>query len=278
MVRVANAAMERAIRRISVERGHDPRRFTLVAFGGGGPLHACELAEQLRIPRVLVPAVPGALSALGMLVASPTRATSRTVLLSLNEREEAVIDDLRDAFAPLAEYLREAMSRDGHDPLALHYDAVLAMRYSGQSHELDVAYHPDLDADGLRSAFGAVHAARYGYRLPDAPVEIVTLRLTASAADSSPAPTHDLTFVSTEADFPAAALLGEVRFWAAGSFHAAPALDRASLRAGHRFTGPALLYQYDTTTLVPPGWMAQVDTDDNLLLEHEIVTPSRPSS
>jgi N-methylhydantoinase A len=276
VVSVANAAMERAIRRISVERGHDPRHFTLVAFGGGGPLHACELAEALHIPRVLVPPAPGVLSALGMLVAAPTRHTSRTVHLSPIDKGTELAGALHDAFAPLAEQLRDAMGRDGHDPEALRFEATLAMRYRGQSHELDVAYTPGTGLAAVRRDFDAVHALRFGYNLPDAPVEIVTLRLSATAPAEltstrrPPATTRDL-------GFPDRAVLGQTRLFAAGQFQATPTLDRGRLEPGHRFDGPALVFQYDTTTLVPPGWTATVGATGNLDLRKTVVTERGPA-
>jgi N-methylhydantoinase A len=138
VIRVANANMERAIRRISVERGHDPRRFTLVAFGGGGPLHACELAGQLQIPRVLIPPVPGVLSALGMLVAAPTRDYSQTVMLASDEPQLEEI--LVEQYATLLERAKAEMVADGYDGVSLSFFYNADMRYVGQSHELTIGY------------------------------------------------------------------------------------------------------------------------------------------
>ncbi len=256
VVRVANANMERAVRRISVERGHDPRRFTLVAFGGGGPLHACELAEGLDIPRVLVPLVPGVLSALGMTAAEPTRDYSRTVMLSPAEAT------MTDPFAPLVELARAEMAAEGYDPARLSLRRGLDMRYRGQSHELTVGVSPEMDAAALTEAFHAVHAARYGYARPEAAVELVTARLSAVAPSAGlRLPRHE-----PGGRDPSAAMIGRrpVRF--AAGFAEATLYDRAQLRPGNALPGPAVVYQYDTTTVVPPGWSAEVDGGENLVI------------
>ncbi len=256
VVRVANANMERAVRRISVERGHDPRRFTLVAFGGGGPLHACELAEGLDIPRVLVPLVPGVLSALGMTAAEPTRDYSRTVMLSPAEAT------MTDPFAPLVELARAEMAAEGYDPARLSLRRGLDMRYRGQSHELTVGVSPEMDAAALTEAFHAVHAARYGYARPEAAVELVTARLSAVAPSAGlRLPRHE-----PGGRDPSAAMIGRrpVRFTA--GFAEATLYDRAQLRPGNALPGPAVVYQYDTTTIVPPGWSAAVDEGENLVI------------
>ena len=288
VVRVANATMERAVRRISVERGHDPRRFTLVAFGGGGPLHACELAEALRMPRVLVPLTPGVLSALGMLAAPPARNYSRTVMRPVDESLGA--DWAAGAFAPLLAQAGREMAAEGYDPdaLALHYG--LDMRYVGQAHELTVggeqwsaaASGDDEprttdEADSLlagarrpwsvvlQDAFHAAHEARYGYARREAAVEIVTLRLTVEAPHEPPRLPRELSGTAEAG----AARLGSKSVWFAGGPRDTALYDRERLRAGMAFNGPAVVYQYDATTLVPPGWRVQVDEGLNLVVEKE---------
>jgi N-methylhydantoinase A len=285
IARVANAAMERAIRRVSVERGHDPRRFTLVAFGGGGPLHACELAEALGIPRVLVPPTPGVLSALGMLAAAPTRDTARTALRSLAGGGEGLAAWLDETFAPLAARAIDDMAAEGHDPAALTLRRALDLRYVGQSHELTVAEGSRGQGPGAREErsspgtwnlqpatslagsiiadFHAAHATRYGYARTDAPVEVVTARLSAVAAHTPPL----LPRAALGPADPSAARLGTRPVWFAGGVHETHLYERDRLRPGHRFDGPAVVYQYDTTTLVPPGWSAWVDEGGNLILE-----------
>jgi len=291
VVRVANATMERAVRRISVERGHDPRRFTLVAFGGGGPLHACELADALRIPRVLVPLTPGVLSALGMLAAPPTRDYSRTVMQAVDESLAA--GWLAGAFAPLKAQAQREMAAEGYhaDALALHY--ALDMRYVGQAHELTVASRQWSTIDGgereltdgsrnlppassntrpaiLQEAFHAAHEARYGYARREAAVEIVTLRLTAEAPHTPPLLPRER---SGAADA-SVARLGSKPVWFASGPGATALYDRERLRAGMAFAGPAIVFQYDTTTLVPSGWAVEVDEGLNLVVERKSVEAS----
>ncbi len=255
VVQVANATMERAIRRISVERGHDPRRFTLVAYGGAGPLHACELAQSLQIPRVLIPAVPGVLSALGMLVAAPTYDYTLTVLRQVR-RDDAVDSWLEEAFLPLTGWAQAAMAADGFSAYTLQHS--LDMRYAGQSHELTVPYRPG----SIAADFHAAHEQRYGYRQPEAAVEIVTLRLQAIASVTPPRlPQEPLAAADARA-----ALAGRCEVWFGGGATAAALYERERLRAGNQFDGPAMVVQYDTTTVVPPGWTARVDSGLNLIL------------
>ena len=316
VLRVANAAMERAIRRVSVERGHDPRRFTLVAFGGGGPLHACELAAALRIPRVLVPPTPGVLSALGLLVAAPRRDFSRTIMIALeaepssspsrkegeqmpplplgegwgeglppapspnpSRREgdqnslspwervgERELSSLDEIFAQLEAQARAEMSAEGHDPAGLRLERALDARYRGQAHELTVGYAPGIGAAGIAARLHAAHAARYGYARPEAAVEVVTARLAAVA----PANVPQWPRRAAAGPDPAAALIGHKLVWFEGGFVETPLYDRARLRPGNILRGPGVLYQYDTTTIIPPGWVGRVDGAENLILEKEM--------
>ncbi len=264
VIRVANANMERAIRRISVERGHDPRRFTLVAFGGAGPLHACELAQELQIPRVLVPPAPGVLSALGMLAAAPTKDYSRTLLAELSAGAEWPWAE----FTALTARAQAEMAAEGFAPEALLLRRKLDMRYKGQSHELTIALDDGraaetVDATEMAALFHAAHAARYGYRREEAVVEIVTLRLTAVAPVTPPVlprrPSGDRNA--------RAALLGSKPVWFDAQPLPAALYDRARLRPGHRFAGPAVVFQYDTTTVIPPLWETAVDASGNLVVD-----------
>ncbi|MFQ5437155.1 MAG: hydantoinase/oxoprolinase family protein, partial [Anaerolineae bacterium] len=158
VVAVANANMERAIRRISIERGYDPRRFTLVPFGGAGPLHACELAQNLQIPRVFVPPVPGVLSALGMLVAAPTKDFSQTVMQKVGAWEQDTASWMRDRYAPLRQRALVEMGAAGHAPQTIDLRTSLDMRYVGQSHELTIPYATQIGDDrALVDAFHLAH-------------------------------------------------------------------------------------------------------------------------
>lgn len=265
VVRVANATMERAIRRISVERGFDPRDFTLVAFGGAGPLHACDLAHNLRIPRVLAPPAPGVLSALGMLVADPTRGYSQTVLRPLER--EGQNPWLDEGFEPLFSRAVAEMEEEGHRECDLRFFPSLDLRYAGQSHELTVPYEI---GSGSRAAerFDAAHERRYGYGRQGAPVEVVNLRLSA-VAPGTPLPLErgevDVS------DDPGAAVIGRKGVWFGGEEWETALYDRSRLRAGQQFDGPAIVFQYDSTTVVPPSWTVHVDAYQNLLIERQDV-------
>ena len=270
IVQVANAAMERAIRKISVERGFDPAGFTLVAFGGAGPLHACELAARLAIPRVLVPRTPGVLSALGMLVADLVQDFSTTVLRPLAGLSAG---ELAALFAPwearaLADMQAELAAAGLRGAPRLERSADL--RYVGQSFEINapLPVGPPV-VPALAADFHARHAQRYGHSHPAEPLELVNLRVRAVGA------TPALAFEPLPAagPDPAPARLGWQPVWfasqaSAGSLEALPTAlyDREALRPGNGLAGPALLFQLDATTVIPPGWRGQVDHLGHLLL------------
>jgi N-methylhydantoinase A len=255
VIDVATANMEHALRVVSVQRGFDPREFTLVAFGGAGPLHACALADALELPNVLVPPMPGVLAALGAVRSDLTATRVRSVLLPLDT----------DSAASLAQALGEAgegaLARLDVPDAALSH--ALDLRYAGQSYELTI----ELDhADALetelpraRAAFDALHEARYAHHDPDAPVEVVNVRVTArvAGADIDPRPQFGADAAETTT--------GDVRF--GGERLEARFIDRAGLTPGDRIEAPAVVTQLDSTTLVPPGWTATVDDRGNLLLE-----------
>ncbi len=265
VVRVANANMERAIRVISVERGHDPRDFALLAFGGAGPLHACDLAEALRIPRVIVPPHPGVLSAFGMVVADVTRDYVAAVLRNV-DGDPHLSGAVSARFDALAKTAYRELAAAGHDTAGAATERSLDMRYAGQSYEVEVPVEqPDPAAWAVR--FHAAHAARYGHGHPLRPVEIVNARLrvriagrqiaTAEAA-SAPAPADE-----TRAAPPAAT---EAEVWF-GRPCAVAILQRSSLTAGATVPGPAVIVQMDTTTVLNPGWRLCIDAIGNLILE-----------
>jgi N-methylhydantoinase A len=269
VVQVANAAMERAIRRISIERGHDPADFTLLAFGGAGPLHGCELAERLGLPRVLVPFAPGVLSALGMLLADLVIEHSVSVLRPVADLTAA---GFAEEFAPwveraLAELRAEqAVGLGGGEAVRLERSADL--RYVGQSFEINVPL-PSGPADpaALLTDFHARHARRYGHSHPAEPVEVVNLRVRAIA----PTPPPAFEPLPAGRPDPAAALVAERPAWfdTQAGLAAMPTrcYDRARLLAGNHLAGPALVFQLDATTVIPPGWSGRVDQAGHLLLE-----------
>jgi N-methylhydantoinase A len=264
VIAVANANMERALRVVSVERGYDPRAFTLVAFGGAGPLHACDLADLLGIPRVLVPRFPGVLSALGMVVAPVTHEVSAS---ALGLADTGLEDLLRRLVPALLARGRAELAADGHDVRAATAELVLAMRYAGQSYELPVEAPlpspggrvPRFSAAALRAAFHAAHLQRYGHADPSRPVECVSVRVRVTLP---PPPVH-LIPEYTDGD----PRVGTTAVWCSGRRRRAAVLLRERLRPGQRYDGPALVAQMDATTLIPPGWRATVDEMANLMLE-----------
>jgi N-methylhydantoinase A len=257
IVEVANAVMEKAIRVISVERGHDPRDYTLVAFGGAGALHACGLAAALEIPRVLVPCFPGALSALGILRADVTKDLSRTVRLEI----ETVIDakpKLRQAFAVLELEGRIQMRAEGFSSGSVLIHRSLDMRYAGQSYELNVPY-----AGNFISAFHRAHENRYGYFDLARPCEVVNIRARFTGRTPKPA----LPKLKSGGPNPAAAHVSKSPVLFHGGRKMTGIYDRSRLCAGNRILGPAIVTEYSATTLIPPEWFGRVDRNGNLILE-----------
>jgi N-methylhydantoinase A len=254
IVRVVETQMEKAIRVISVERGYDPREFTLVAFGGGGPLHACALARALRIPRVLVPALPGALSAVGILLADAVRDFSRTVMLAGD-----ALAHVAEVFAQLEEQAASEFAAEG---LRGTVQRSLDLRYRRQGYELNVAY----DANAPERCIGAfheLHRQRYGFSQPGRPVEIVNARLRMIATGDEYSPSRR---ESVKGDG-RAALTATREIWFDGEFRAARIYRREGLVPGDVIAGPALITEYTSATTLPPGCVASVDGLANLVIE-----------
>jgi len=267
IIRVVNATMEKAIRVVSIERGYDPREFTLVAFGGAGALHACELAEALSIPRVLVPAMPGALSAFGILVSDVVKDYSRTVLWRVADKLPA--DPLEREFAALSR-------RAGSDFRAekwtgtIRHERSLDVRYQGQGYELNVPYTRNAISDFRRE-----HQRRYGYSYPTREVELVTLRLrsTIKSRQASLVPRHTPSHVGTGAPArpgrakPGNAFPDRAPVFFAGKNTTAAILSRDSLPLGKKHSGPAVVTEYSATTVVPSGLTFRRERSENLMIE-----------
>jgi N-methylhydantoinase A len=262
---VVEATMEKAIRVISIERGRDPRDYTLVAFGGAGGLHACTLAASLSIPRVLIPKFPGALSALGILRADVVKDLSQTVLLPV-EPAQAARRALRPTFARLEREGAREMRGEGFAAGRVRMERFLDMRYVGQAYELMV---PE-GGDFVR-AFHREHELRYGYSDAARPVEVVNVRV--RVVGMTPPidwPRHRLGNAASRA-----AIAARRRVYFGGKHYEAPIYAREKLRAGNRLTGPAIVSEYSATTVVPPGWGARVDGFENLVLSVTKALPQR---
>jgi N-methylhydantoinase A len=249
ILRVIETEMAKAIRVISIERGFDPRDFTLVAFGGGGPVHACALARALRVPRVLVPALPGALSAVGILLADTTREYSRTVMVALGGA------DIEDLFAEMERAAREDFEREGLEGVS---QRSCDLRYRGQGYELNVPHGQEMAEE-----FHRLHARRYGFASDRRPVEIVNVRVRMVA----PAPAFEQMREPLHEGDGGDAMVGTRQVYFDGEWVQTRLYDRERLRPGDAFAGPAIVTEYSSATVVPPGDVARVDELRNLVIE-----------
>lgn len=249
IVLLAETAMEKAIRLISVERGYDPREFTLVGFGGAGPLHACSLAKSLCIPRVLVPCMPGALSALGILMADVVRDYSRTVMLP------ADTEQLESFFLELEERGRKELASEG---LAGAVVRSADLRYVGQGYELNVPFGAE-----IVDSFHCTHRKRYGYSDSNMAVEVVNVRVRFTVAtDPVELPRRSL----LPGDGAQAVVKTHPVLFAA-EWQKSKVYQRDLLRPGDSFPGPALITEYSSTTVLPLGCVARVDEYTNIVIE-----------
>ncbi len=257
VIRVVNATMEKAIRVVSIERGRDPRHFALVAFGGAGGLHACALADALSIPHVVVPALPGALSALGILASDVVKDYSRTVLWRVSgivptaqlNREFGALEKTADR-----DFRREAWQGSPR------YNRSVDLRYRGQGYELNLPL-----TKNLLKKFEQEHHRRYGYAHPTREVELVTLRLRATIKSTKAHVGADA-FVH-----PGRAKLGGISTASSPVQFDSKRLDtkiysRDGLHPGRKYSGPAIVTEYSATTLVPPGREFRVDRAGNLVV------------
>lgn len=253
ILRVVESEMEKAIRVISIERGHDPRDFALVAFGGGGPLHACSLARALRIPTVLIPSAPGALSAVGILLADTVRDYSRTVMLKGGEMGE-----LKRQFAEMEELARAEFAADG---LAGKSQRSVDLRYARQGYDLNVEWVED-DPQAAIAEFHKLHLRRYGFYDQARPVEIVNVRLRMVATGEHFEPVRQ----ELETGDGFAARYAERSVFFGDRFVTASLFHRDKLKAGDAIAGPAIVTEYSSATLLPPSDVARVDGLGNLVI------------
>jgi N-methylhydantoinase A len=273
IVAVSNATMEKALRVISVERGHDPREFALICFGGGGGLHAADLARSLSLPRVVVPENPGAFSALGILLSDVVKDSVHSVLLPVpdggrnsSQRSADFWRDLENRFAILERASRAELQHEGFSADLAHAERRLDLRYAGQSYELSVPFRK-----GFRELFQQEHEKAYGYAHPGRPLEIVNVRLRLTIRTPEP----QLRAYRTGHADPARARVKTKPVWFGGRFRSTHLYDRGRLEAGTRFGGPAVVVEYSSTTVVPPDFECCVDEYSNLVLERGSGHPAR---
>ena len=265
IVRVVNAGMLKGIRVVSVTKGYDPREFSLIAFGGAGPLHASELAAELEIPRVLVPIAPGVTSALGLLMADLRHDYVRTVLSRGDEVEPG---NLTSLYTEMESEARSEMEREGVASPDLALLRMADIRYLGQGYELEVPVTggalTETAIAEMIALFHQAHTRLYGYASPDNPIEVVNLRVTALA--KMPRPRLEARAMNGSAN-PEAAKQAQREVYFGGVASLADIYARSRLEPGDTMTGPAIVEQLDSTTVVWPRQTATVDPSGNLVLE-----------
>jgi len=247
--RVANANMTRAIRAVTVERGHDPRDFGLVAFGGAGPMHAANLADRLDVDTVVVPRACGVLSAYGLLSADEKHDAVRTLRVPFDELDT---DRVENAYAELAADVRDTVA----DPREGTVERAADVRYAGQSFELTVPVDDAFDPDRVAERFHDAHETTYGYRMDD-PLELVNVRTTAVVERDDVAVEY-----ATTGD----AVKGQRQAFFDDAFHETTVYDREALPAGETVDGPAILEQKESTVVVPPAWTGEVQPDGTFVM------------
>jgi N-methylhydantoinase A/oxoprolinase/acetone carboxylase beta subunit len=261
---IANANMARAIRSRTIEKGHDPRDFALVAFGGAGPLHAAEVADLLNVPEVLVPPYPGITSANGLLTSDLKYDQMRTVFMVEGSVDaDRVNSELED----IERLLRSWLHEDGVDDADIVVTRALDCRYVGQGYELRLPLVDGAFAESALDGFHELHTREYGKAHGD-PIEIVNARVTAIGRR----PTVDALPVTSATLAEATVAEQPVLFPGADgtlSPHATPFLERAKLPLDAPFPGPAIVLHADTTTVIPPGWHGCADAAGNLILTRE---------
>jgi N-methylhydantoinase A len=260
---VANTNMERALRRISVERGYDSREFTLLPFGGAGGLHAVELARALHIPQIIVPNSAGALSAIGVLTADVVKNQSRTTMLDVSPGVEKKLDK---TFKKMERTAAAALRREGFPPAKQRHERSLALRYKGQSFELDIKQ----TRAGLATSFHRAHLERYGYAQESNTVEVVSARVrstgvVAKLAERKRGAPRSPGFVKAAKSMNA---------YMEGKKLRVSVYRRDELPTGARLKTPCIVTEYSSTTLIPPGLRAAIDTYGNLIIQVNGYSPS----
>ncbi len=264
IVQVVNASMVKGIRVVSVSKGYDPREFCLVAFGGAGPLHASELADEMDIPTVLVPVAPGVTSALGLLMADLRHGFAQTVLKPGSELSPT---EITNWYEQLEAQAMEQMSREGIDAEEVSLVRAADARYVGQGYELEVLAASgklgQQDIEEIMERFHDAHVRSYGYASRDNAVEVVNLRVTALASMPRPNLAHDSQDAGGD---PSLALIGRREVYFRNEPKNTSVYDRSALRPGDVIEGPAIVEQLDSTTVVWERQTAVVDDYLNLLV------------
>jgi N-methylhydantoinase A len=257
--------MLRILRLVSIERGYDPRDFTLVAYGGAGPLHATMLAEELAIRRVIVPRFPGLFSALGLLNADVTTDFVETVMVTLTPENLDSLNAALDRLRAKAEAWFQRVNVPGNKRM-IRVSADL--RYVRQNYELRISLPGDHitleDIPTIQTQFHEVHRAEYGHSTPSETIQVVHIRLWAVKPLIKP----NLNPLADDAGGTVTAPCDESRFaWLSGGQMECRVYQRDNLKAGHNFEGPAIIQEKEATTLVERQWSLRVDQFGNLMIE-----------
>jgi N-methylhydantoinase A len=271
IVEIANTAMVNALRLVSVQRGHDPRDFMLVGFGGAGPAHAVRLAEQAGITRVLIPLGPGTASALGLLVTDVRMEGSATVIARADETGLSLISNEFEHLQTAGREAHRVATSASGDPI---FERAIEMRYWDQSFELSIpapesSVIDDAWMNELTESFHEAHETAYGFRANDEPVELVNLRLTTIGKIARPE-MHKLEITGSDASVASKGKRAVYFSENTGQKGIIETIvyDRAKLPAGAVFSGPAIIEEPDCTTVIHPAWTATVDEYGNLEIEH----------
>ena len=260
---IVNSNMAQTLRLVSIKRGHDPRDFVLIPFGGAGPLNAGRLAEDASIKRVLIPPTPGVLSAMGLML---TPIQHEAMASYETASADASVKEILDIFEPLDASCRRKMENDQVDPATTEVEYLAEMRYIGQAHELEVVIGESIDEDTISTAIAGFHGAHqraYSHSDPEAPTEFVTLRTVHRKRpdEESLLQTRESVANTPEPQYRQACLDAEV------GYEDVPVYTRKALPAGFEFSGPAIIEQSDTTTLIYRNHHARVDKQGNIIVD-----------
>ena len=264
-IKIANSLMSKIMRIVSVERGIDPRDLSLIAFGGAGPMHACALAEELEFDKIVIPRVPGLFSALGLLAVD----FKHTFLKSIRRNVDEIAPEvLETEFKKLEAMGISTLKEEGIPEEKIVFRRYADMRYWGQGYELLVhceVINDEQDIRRLVERFHKAHEGKYGYSMPDEAVEIINLRVEAIGIMEKPR----FRKIGKKAMKLDDALLEKrlVYFESENDFIETPVFIREKLAAGITIEGPAIIEQYDTTTVIYPGWRAFIDDYGNIILQ-----------
>ncbi len=266
IIAVSNATMEKALRVISIERGYDPRDFSLIAFGGAGGLHAADLAKSLGLRKVIVPQNPGVFSALGILLSDIVMDVSRSLFLAVPSQSvnchvratQKFLQSLEHGFSELEQSALRQLRRDQLLSSTVHVKRQLGIRYVGQSYELDIPF-----TRGFRGDFHREHEKTYGYADPGRSLEVVNLRV--RQVVRTPKPSLQAVRPKQTVHYQDA-FIGNKKAWFDQHFYLTPFFDRDHLQSGSCLKGPAVVVEYSSTTVIPPGFICRVDEYLNLVL------------